>query len=217
MKEFILSSEFRQILELIYFLCAPFLVLLALIGLKQLRIAKETLRINSQRDASRLSINLISKFDKISTRNYSNLCTALKKDELEQPLEFFKFTKEEYESIPKEKKEEFNKRLKIANIEFSDIAEDLEAFAVPFIHKIADENIAFNSIGGKYCILMGICYPFIMESRIELKTNLSYSDAVDLYNIWFPKLKNRLTEEKIKDLELEIKKGPDQKIKPLGT
>ena len=129
-------------------------------------------------------------------------------------------------------------------INCTSIINRLEAISVYFIEGIADENLAYSSIGRTFCECVELLYPFYLISRVEKEFN-QYEKTIKLYNIWKERskdlilqienqelekyinskkllVKNQELENKMKEIEnklheLKKKVKPNKKIYPLGT
>jgi hypothetical protein len=115
-----------------------------------------------------------------------------------------------------------NKYLEIVNKRFQftldalDILNAMEAFAIYFTKGVADEEIAYSSIGRTYCFVVKKLY-FDIAYSLEDDNDKSFNNLIELYTIWSNRLKSeKLSKEKEKLLsELDCLKMKN--IKPIGT
>ncbi len=97
-----------------------------------------------------------------------------------------------------------------------DILNSMEAFATYFTKGVADEEIAFSSIGRTYCYSVENYFFEIADCR-NLKDEHSFQNTIDLYTIWKERLKKiQLTQEQ-EELMLKLHKVNETKIDPIGT
>lgn len=216
LRAFLLSEELKRGIELVGLILTIVLVYIGCKGLEQLKVAKKTLNINSRRDAARLAIELVNKYDPKLVDRYHELIEILKEDRSKQSIDFISFEVSNYNDKVKNNST-YQLQLKLARSNFHDLADDLESFAFPFVSKIADENIAFNAIGGRFCVLMNVVYPFVMESRNNMKSNVPYKSSVELYGVWSNRLKRTFNNEKIENLLKDTPNDNTDTYKPLGT
>jgi len=140
----------KSIIENIYFLTAPILLIVAIFGLAQLRIAKYTLRINSKRDAALLSIKLCETYIPTSNDLYQKIAIELKKMKIDylflEKLSLVNFTDQELKTLMKDQYDLISINYLALSINFEIMLNELEYFSMPFINKIADEEIAFSRV-----------------------------------------------------------------------
>lgn len=92
----------------------------------------------------------------------------------------------------------------------------MEAFATYFTKGVADEEIAFSSIGRTYCYSVENYFFEIADCR-SLDDEHSFQNIIDLYKIWKERLKKiQLTKEQ-EELLLKLHQVKETKINPIGT
>jgi hypothetical protein len=234
----------KSLLENLYFFSGPILAFLGFVIFKQIKLAKEQviiaqqqlsesqkqIKINSQRQAATLAAELVKGFiediipleDKIYLKgeqiNYKNPIL---------PVEDFincaltKIDKNIIDSLKNKPEDIFRLELTLIN--------KVEAFAIYFAKGIADEKVAFASIGEHFCKCVETYYYIISLFR-EKKSELpAYEDIVELYKCWKGRIKaywakikeEELSEEIMKKMqklqELNIRDYEDKTITPLGV
>ena len=108
-----------------------------------------------------------------------------------------------------------NERLKFLVL-WLDVLNSMEAFATYFTKGVADEEIAFSSIGRTYCYSVENYFFEIANCR-KLNDDDSFQNIIDLYNIWKERLKKiQLTREQ-EELMLKLLQVNETKIAPIGT
>lgn len=224
-------DDTKSIIENLYFISGPLLFLMSLIAIRQLKIAKDNIRTNSKREAALISAKEVDVFlEKIIPLGDS---IFMKKEAVKFPE--FKgviknFTNDEFVDWDKEYTNVFFEKLdSLENLDLKFI-NLLEGFATYFTKGIADEEIAFSSVGKIYCRYVETYYPHITMLRGQNNPNKYYNNLIELYKLWKERLdkfqieidllkKQDKIKEDIQNVE-KIKKGVSKKskvIKPLGT
>jgi len=210
----------KSILENLYFLSGPALAVLGLFIFRQIKLAKtqltiakqqleesqEELKINSQRQAANLAA------DKV--KEYVNEIIILENKIFDEKLkinfpsykgEIKEFTNDEIKDWDKDFLDAFLKKPdNIALLEL-EIVNRLEAFSVYFIKGIADEKIAFNSIGRAFCDSVRRFYPIITLLRGRKNPNKPYEILIQLYRCWEQRLETYKIEAEKDELSKEVK------------
>lgn len=214
--EFFDSS--KSIVENLYLLSGPILTLLATAGVVQLFITRKTLIINSKRDAANLAAQQIKDYsDRIIPRITKYDYILLKENIENIKIEIGDFNIEYLNQKLGEKKvnEILKERLKFVSF-WLDVLNPMEAFATYFTKGVADEEIAFSSIGRTYCYSVENYFFEIANCR-NLKDDNSFQNLIDLYKIWKERLKkNQLTKEQ-EELLVKLHQVKETKIEPIGT
>jgi hypothetical protein len=215
-------SYIRDITEVIYFISGIGLLIVGCYALKQIKIAKKSIQINSLRDSALLSAKQCERFAKIYLPEISKIRNDIRMKKLitfKGPVENFDDAKDFFEK--ELTKAFFSKWGGQANIPFVSeiltLLNDLEAFSLYFTKKIADEEMAFQSLATVYCsFLEDIGFPFIMFSRKSSGKKL-YSNILELYVLWKDRITAEQLETKFDKLLDEYSKIVPRKIKPTGT
>jgi hypothetical protein len=200
----------KSLLENIYFISGPILAILGLLIFYQIKIAKHTvnlmekqvneakkhLKIISKRDAALLATKQIEVFIEKLIPLENELIDKMKS--IDYPVfkdKIKNFTLGEFVEWDKDYLKEFTN--KIEKLEFMDLSliNSLEGFATYFTKGIADEEIAFSSIGNSYTYVIERLYPQISIYG----DNKNYKNLIELYWIW----KNRLEKS---ELEVQLQK-----------
>ena len=207
----------KSLLENLYYLSGILILISIIIGLIQLSIAKKTLKINSERDAATLAAKQIEIYMTRVIPLHNKIFLYEIKEKIERPEislgEFDtdtlvnKMGKEEYIRISKE-------RIKLTSLTLATL-NSMEAFSVYFIKEVADEEIAFSSVGQTFTQSVESLYFDIASCRN--KESKSFQNLIKLYGIW----KNKISKEKLENDKIDLSKQLDAiesvSIKPLGT
>jgi len=204
----------KDILEIIYYLSGPCLVLIAYKALDQIKVSKKIAETSNKREAYKIAIEevrfysdeiipLINRLDKKIAKHdikfIKNIKNTITEDSL--TIESFKMNKEDDD-------------LMLMIIEdVSDLFNKLESFSNFFTSAIADEMTAYHTTAETYCSTVK---QYSIYLALERKDDMEHC-IMELFYIWNNRLnKERLINEK-KSLEERIKNSSDKAILPLGT
>lgn len=207
----------KSILENIYFFSGPLLVIIGLFVLLQIKLGKQQLKesqkqllVGSMRDAAKISAEQVKLYCEIINPLYNVIFL----ENFDNNIPKFNgkisdFSAEEMESWDKEYVEALMKTPNSISLPLIKLINQLEAFSVFFIHKIADEDIAFKSIGYAFYDTVTKCYPLITILRNVTPNN--YENIISLFKLW----KIRIDENDIKIKKEVISKEISQKFNEL--
>lgn len=208
----------KSLLENLYYLSGILILVSIVLGLIQISLAKKTLMISAKRDAATLAAKQIEIYMTRVIPLQNKLYHFEKKEKLERPeLTVGAFTNEAL--IEQMGEEEhlrvLEERLKTTSLSLA-ILNSMEAFSVYFIKEVADEEIAFSSIGKTFTKSIESMYFDLASCRFN-KDSKSFQNLIELYGIWKNKLsKEQLENDKI-DLSKQLEAIESVSIKPLGT
>jgi hypothetical protein len=212
-------DETKSIIENIALLSAPLVLFISIIGLRQLQIAKNSLKITSARDAAKLSFEITKEYDEKFNQAYYNLAKAMQKNgipEFEGIITDFTIT--EYNKLDKNLRDKWEKNYSKIEIEFIHLTNLLECYSISFVKKIADEDIAFNIDCYLFLQLTELGYPYIIKKHNEDKINLSCLNTIQLYKIWKSRIIAMHNEQEFKNLQEKIRTaGVMEPLKPIGA
>lgn len=214
-------EEFKNWLELLYFVSGPVVAVIAYLALGQIRVAKKqieeqkkSLRISSKRDALKLTADQVTLYlDKII--NLQNVLNAKLKADGIDILD--KFTVEfDSGSIkvtpPKEdyKFEDFTFFIK----EYLDVANAMESFSTYFASGVADEKVAYLSLGSTFCSSMEKMVPILIPLSNDGRR---FSSTLTLYSIWGARLEAEILERQKLDIEKKLKSKKQVSVNVVGA
>lgn len=213
-------EEFKNWLEIIYFFSGPAIAFIAYLALGQIRIAKEqmqeqkkALKITSKRDALKLTADQVTIYtDKIIP--LQNILDIKLKSLNVEILEKFtiEFDSNAIKLIPP--KEE----IKLGNFEsfgqeFLDVANAMESFSTYFMSGVADEKIAYLSLGTTFCNTMKKISPILIPLS---NGGRSFTATLSLYSIWGQRLEREaLTKQKV-EIDQKLKSNKKVSISVVG-
>ncbi len=215
-------DETTTIVENLYHLSGPLLVVISLIGLQQLAIAKNSIRITSQRESAKLAIKLCDKYFKELSNIYAELVPLFRELEIDyEKLEMLNLNTLDKIDEKAANYAEYQKAISnLGKLEYNlwAMADKLETFSVPFINGIADEKIAYNVQINKFIQYCNLCSVEIIESRNKNPHNkILYESVIKLYSIWKQRNDNEHIDHQIYSLFIKKSNIKSQGIKPLGT
>ena len=208
----------RTTLELIYFACAPLIVLVGCLGLYQLKIAKDTARMNAKRDSLHLAASQCEYYQ----RHIIPLVNAMDNAVKEKEINFFKVA----EAIVKDnniiirRKVELElfsseyEKVRIINTELTAGYNALEAFSTFFISGVADEKVAFENVGYTFCETVKRYLPEIFPIS---ELGFSYKSIIKLYLLWTARKERQQLIKNRTEIEDKLKNMSDEFIQPVGT
>jgi flagellin-specific chaperone FliS len=208
----------KSLLENLYFISGILILITIVIGLIQLFYTKKTLITNSKRDAATLAAQQVEIYMNRVIPLHNKLFHFEIEKDLDKPkLEVGEFcTKSLIETLGNDKYLEImTDRVKVTPLTLA-IFNSMEAFSVYFIKEVADEEIAFSSVGRTFTKSVESLY-FDLANCRESKDSKSFQNLVELYTLW----KNKLSKEKLQNdkhnLSEQLKAIESVTIKPIGT
>lgn len=210
----------KSIVENLNYLSGPILAIVGFAAIIQIRLAKKAIVVSSRRQAAELATKQIDKY----AEQIIPLQNMLSRTEEKLKHERLKFIQTKEFTLPEIEKqisrEEFIKHLEfgVANLSnINPVLNAMDTFATYFIKGVADEEIAFSSIGLTFCYSTEKYFFDICIARPEVDPVI-YSNLVALYNIWNPRLQTEKLTKELERKKREINKIPKiSKIDILGT
>ena len=196
-------------------------MLVSIFGLIQIWIAKQTLKINSKRDAALLSFQLGEKYmPKISSlyQKIGAQMIELKIDHLKlESIPIKNFNDQELKSLLKDQYDLIASNYSTLKVNFYKLLDELENFSLPFITKIADEEVAFNNECLNFLQKVRLAAYFIVKERAEMNLEIYYDNTTKLYAIWSERFEALKIDAQIGNLKETRSKIKPKKINPLGV
>lgn len=210
----------KTIIENAYYFSGIIVALLAIIGIYQIILLKKGIIINSKRDAAKLSFEICEKYLVKFTESVTTIGLAYKQYDLVPLFDITidEFSIEEYnKKFNEEWRQKFEENMKEPKgVEFEQVGNMLDSFAVPMLKGIADEDIAFSVHANSFLAISSLCFPYMIV-RLE-ENNMSFKNAQELHVYWSKKITTiRLNDEK-KDIEEKLKRSKTKAvIDPIGA
>jgi hypothetical protein len=216
--------SFKEIMEIAYYTSSIGLFIVAILGLKQLKIAKSDIKIRSSRESAHIAseqckifirevLPLTASFDKLLRENKVPSYNGAIKD----------FMNEELTNASTWYNDWLNKMGELAGKETEPLSIEvtainaLESFSVYFIRGIADETIAFSSVGIVFSNIVERYYPYISLVRSQKNQFNYYDNIIQLYRLWKGRIEMYGLIAQKKNIEQQLKNIPNTHIKPEGT
>jgi hypothetical protein len=217
--------EIKNILEIIYYISGIVLCTGVVIGIKQIKVAKDEFKllnkdyeVRNKRASIEKSIEYLNMFATEFIPDAGSLNRELKKLNVKQyngpkNKDFIfcdscnlgvKYVKDNLIASHK------NGAVSILN--------KFEFFSAALISGLADEELAFKPLAKLFCdFLEGILYIPLCYARKDDKLASSYSYTVKLYQIWKPRLEKEQLEKSMSKLDEQISKITDERIQSIGS
>jgi hypothetical protein len=207
-------ENIKIILDIINSLSTIILVVVAIIGLKQLTISKETRKINAKRDSLKLAAEQTVVFGEKIIPEIDTLNNLIN----ENKLDFFtkSIVKTEGDNISVNAYTQNYSVEKMTKIVPNSgiVLNSLEAFSIYFVSGVAAESVTFETCGSSFVLTVNKLMPFIVS--MNDKTN-GYKNTLKLFRTWNSRLESeKLIVEKGK-IEAKLEKTKTISIKPIGT
>lgn len=207
----------KSIVENLNLLSGPVLTLLATAGVLQLFLTKRALIISSKRDAANLAAQQLKDYCDRIIPTISKYSFAIRKEKLQRiNIEIGDFN-EKYliQKLGEVKVQEIRlERMKFIILQLNAL-NSLEAFATYFTKGIADEQIAFSSVGRTFCFTVELYFFEIADHRRE--NDNSYQNIIDLYKMWEKRLKKERLSKEQEEILIRLNNIEDEVISPVGT
>jgi hypothetical protein len=213
-------DKLQQVLELLSLLSGPSLVIIGIIALSQLKIAKTDIRLRSKREAATLAASQCQKYFEVVIPLLNELDREF--DRLKLPKytgSIGDFTGEDLATrapvwlknhLIQIREKQFNIQTLVKAIN------SLEAFAVFFTRRVADEEMAFSSVGQTFCNSIEGLYPLIAMVRQRGKLG-HYDNLVALYKLWASRVQRHRLEDEYQSIAAKLKTVPSANISAIGT
>lgn len=211
---------FKSWLEIAYFLSGPIIAVIAYLALGQIRVAKKqieeqkkALRIASKRDALKLTAEQVTLYsDKIIP--LQNILDAKLKSEGMEILEKFsiEFDSGSIKLIPPNEDFSFEDFICFAK-EFLNVANAMESFSTYFASGVADEKIAYLSLGSTFCDSMKKMAPVLIPLSNDRR---HFSATLRLYSLWGERLESEALEKQKLEIDKKLKSKRQVSTKVIG-
>lgn len=214
-------DKIKFFLELISLASTPIIAVIAYFALDQIKIAKEqlieqkkALKISSKRDSLKLTADQVSLycntiiplqniFEEKKTREHRELLNSFKID----------FEDNAIKVTPPKQDVDFTTFIQISK-ELVAVANAMESFSTYFVSGVADEKIAYLSLGSTFCDTMNKMAPILIPLS---NGGRRFSSVLDLYSIWGSRLNSENLLKQKTEIENKLKTHSDFSIKVVGT
>ncbi len=202
------------IIETAYYLSGPALVVIAAIGLRQLKIAKDNARLTAKRESLTIAADRCDHFLKQIIPLVDAFDNALEQNS----ISFFEDAKVEVQGkrvrITAEWSESDMEKMDTLTDKYLPVYNSLEAFATFFTTGVADESVAFESVGHSYCDIVKEYLPDILPLSCDGRY---YLNLLELYFLWNERVETIELRSQKRNIENRLKEINNRFIEPLGT
>jgi hypothetical protein len=201
-----------NIFELLYFISGVVIAITAIVALRQLKITKETLTTNSQRDAIRITAEQCENY----LKNINPLHLELNEQIEKNNIKCFDGWKVEiiHNTInifhPSENVK--NDAQPVIDLIFN-ILDTTEAFSNYFIFGLADQEKAYRTIGYSYIANIEKLMPILNC----IDNSGYYRSTIDLFAMWKNEYEKNVLYQKKNEIDEELSVKPVNYIKPIGV
>lgn len=210
-------QEFKDYLEIAYFISGIIVAVAALVALYQIKIAKDTLKTQSKRDAlsltasqcSHYSSNIIELQNKLYNKRVSSKCSFFDSTNWIVDTEGDDVIIQQVcKELPSEDE------IDLVSIELLDVINAMESFSIYFTSKVADESVAYRSVGNTFISTTEIYMPWIISFY---RFDGRFSSIVYLYVLWKNRKKQEILKSTMEHLKSELSKNIVKTEKPIGA
>jgi hypothetical protein len=211
----------RQVLELLYFLSGPMLAILAVLGLRQIQIARQTLQqsrdsslMMAKRESFRIATEQCKYYYETLTPMFNHIDELIDKNQ----LQFFKNAKVIVDQggialYPSKDKDALSKLMPHVPYIVNTV-NCLDSFALHFTSGVAAEEAVFSSLGDTYCNTVRKLIPFILAGN---KNGKDFQNILSLFHIWHLRGQRIALMRDKQNIEKKLGDTKDVKIDAIGT
>jgi hypothetical protein len=208
----------KSLIENLYLLSGPIIAILATVGIFQLRLTKKAMILSSRRNAAQLATKQIEIYNNTIVPLQNKYFQISKANNI--PQVSIKIGEFNYEYLleklgSKKVREYITVRSKL-NFPDKEVKYAMEAFSTYFINSVADEKIAFFSIGYSFCFWVEDHY-FDIAWSLHKGEKYYFQNLISLYNLWSARIKKQDLSHKKEMIMKEINSISDTAIDPIGT
>ena len=214
-------QNLKDWLEIIYFISGPAVAVFAFLALGQIRVAREqleaqrrSLQISSKRDALRLTAEQLAEY----SAKIVPLINAFDDGVESENVTFFsKFKVEVFQDSikvsPLINDIDINDAMKVGR-QFVDAANALEAFSSYFSSGVADEGMAYLSVGTTFCGAVKRLAPLLVRLGAN---DMRFSATLHLFTIWSCRLEAETLKKQKREIEDRLRTKSAVTIKTVGA
>jgi hypothetical protein len=204
----------RKILELIYFVTGgPFLALFAFFALKQITVAKQVSKTASLRDAYRLAAEQCHCYATEIVPKLNELDRAVKENDVTF-LDNTKVTISQHRvDVERSPGNVDVDKLVAIGPAFMEAINRLETFSLFFTSRVADEQIAFSSVGETFVSSVKRLLPLLAISA----KNGNHQNALKLFLLWNHRLEKQKLDRQKSSIEARLREMKPIEVYPIGV
>ncbi|QKX05355.1 hypothetical protein HN014_10655 [Aquimarina sp. TRL1] len=199
-----------------------------IVAVKSLKTAKNSLQqakdeftISSKRYSAHEAAKLCEKFTDITFRKINefernNVELVKQYPKVLEPIKSWDSSSKIIVANPKETIESVDKIFNANSEFFLNILNEFEVFAMHFTKQIADEDIAFQTVGKTFLDYVENFHPIILIINSGQK-GTAFRNIRELYGMWQNKTKRQTLTQLSEKVKEELEKTVEKKVRPFGT
>jgi hypothetical protein len=203
-------TNIRPVFETLYFVATFGIAIATIYALKQIGVLRHSIRIQSARDALRVTSDQITLYLEKIIPSVDMLYEKIEKHNVKF-FDGWTVNIENEEIIIKHVGRPNANNLK--SIDDTPTLNMLEAFSTYFVTGLADSNIAFSAVGKTYLNTTKRLMPLIKFYN----ENGYYSNIIKLFIAWENKRNHEQLSKDLKNIEEKINSYKEVSISPIGT
>jgi hypothetical protein len=210
----IFIENLKTFLEIAYWVSGVLIAVFAYLGLRQLKIAKDSITISSKRDAYKITADKVAAFGDHIIPLLHDLNEKITKKE----ITFFSEAKVQIDEkeihIKVPQGEKHVKDLISITTELTYLFNTLEGFAIYFTSGVASEELAFTSIGMAYC---GCVTKYLPAIIMASESGKYFRHLMKLFLCWNTRISKMNLLKSEKEIQEQLANINDKSITPIGT
>jgi len=207
-------GSLKTLLEIAGSVSGILIAVFAYLGLKQLKIAKDSITISSKRDAYKVTADKVGAFGDHIIPIINDLDEKITK----KKITFFSEAEVQIEEkgfrVKTPQGEKHAKDLMSLSADLTIVFNTLEAFAIYFTSGVASEELAFTSVGMAYCDSVKKYLPAIIMASENGKY---YNHLLRLFSRWNKRISKMNLMKSEKEIQKQLAKINDTSITPIGV
>lgn len=197
-------------IEILYFIAGIIVAVAAVIALKQIAIMKETASNQSKRDAIKISSEQCNNYLTNIIKLQNDFYQILKNKNISYKDNWTVDIDGNNIVIHYNKEVDF---VSFYHLDFCKVFNAMEAFATYFTNSLADEMVAYFSLGTTYINQVETYLPFLLD----FNNDGYYLNIVKLYLIWKKRMISIELKQQQKKINDKMRKCKSETIKPVGV
>jgi hypothetical protein len=210
-------STLRSVLEITYFVSGIALTVAAIYGLKQLRLTKRIATQNAKRESIKFAAERCQYYAETCV-NLQNAAWQSYRDHKLTCLNDSVFTIQNGQitdnNFDSQRVIRCQQELSVEPFKFVEFVNSLEAFAIPFVAGVADDELGFQETAAAFCSAIKQWMLFIFILRMQ---GNRFESCLRLYESWSARLEAEKLKPLVKSLSEKIKAAEKGKFPPLES
>jgi len=196
--------------ELCYYICGIFILIVAFLGLRQIKIAKQTFHINSTREGLKLTAEQCKMYADEIIPVWKDIYKDIKDNVFLKSWEF-KSDNQKFELVFTGNEDDVKKLVIPDNLSL--LLNKIEAFSLFFACRIANEKAAFLCLGLAHVDIIKKVLPIIMP----MYQKGYFKNTMFLFSLWSQRIEQEKLLNKKYEIEKMLKKSNKIDLSVIGT